>query len=169
MFCCAVCGCNIGIILIWQKQGLLPKGLSCFCLICDNTLLLPFLFQNHQTCGCMLRWIRELTLLKATHWSYHRFFTFRSYLFHHPTYCIAPWTSVLIQGRKWEGGKGGKVASHTHCRKTSPGQQPLPTDTMQEMLPSKPPHQNGDVSSVGVCASNLLYLLVVPQFISLFY
>ena len=32
-------------------------------------------------------------------------------------------------------------------------------------LHSKPSHHNGEVQNVGLCASNLLYLLVVPQFI----
>lgn len=167
MFHCAIFEFDTGVILIWQKQELLPKELSCFCLICDNTFLLPSLFQNSQTCGCVLGWIREQILLKATCLSCGHFFTFRSYPFHHPIYCITAWTSTLIQGRKWENGKGGHVASHSHCRKTWPGQQPSPTGTLQAMLVLNCAlsHHTKMVRNVGLGASNLLYLLVVPQFI----
>lgn len=67
---------------------------------------------------------------------------------------------------RWE---GGHVASHPRGRKTWPGQQPSPTDTLQAMLPLNCALSHGEVRNVGLCASNLLYLLVVPQFIYLFY
>lgn len=76
MFHCAIFEFDTGVILIWLKQELLPRELSCFFLICDNTFLLPSLFQNSQTCVCVLRWIREQILLKATCLSCGHFFYF---------------------------------------------------------------------------------------------
>lgn len=45
---CIVFECNTGIILIGQKQVLLPKELSCFNLKCVDSFLLPSMFQDYQ-------------------------------------------------------------------------------------------------------------------------
>lgn len=161
----------LGVILVLfysdKSKGCCQRDCSCFCLVCDNTLLLPSLFQDYQACGCMLRWIRKLTLLKAIHWSCRCFFAFQSYLFHHPIYCIATWTcwyraesGKMGKEDMWQltrtAGKRARAATLTHR---------YPAGDAAGELHSKPSRQNGEVRNVGLCVSNLLYLLVVPQFI----
>lgn len=149
----------------------MPKGLSCFCPICGNTFLLPSLFQDYQTCGCMLRWIKELTLLKDTNLA----------LLFHLVVISVPSHHLLHSHVNIHADKGQKVGrwdrrtcgiSHSlqenMTRAASLTHRCSPCEAVIELC-SKPSHQIGEARNTGFCASNLLYLLVVPQFIQLFY
>lgn len=173
-FCCNIFGCDAVIVLIWQKQGL-PSAfafwLFCLCLIHDNTFLSLYLFQDYWISGCVLRWTGEFIPLKATHLSCHCFFSFQAYLFHPPIYCIGTWAFMRIQGRKCEDGKVGHEVRTFASGKHDQGTSPHPTDILQAMLLLNCAlnHQNSEVRNTGLRTSNLFFLLVIPQFIWLFY
>lgn len=127
MFCCTTLGLGDPvIILIWQKQGLLPKELI--------ILLFPQPWQHFHVTSLVPGLTDWDGSGKAAHLSCHYFVSFQSSLFPHPFYCVATWASTWIQGRKYENGKGRHVAPHAHISKSWPGHQPSPTDTLQAML-----------------------------------
>lgn len=154
MFCCTILGLGDPvIILIWQKQGLLPMELI--------ILLLPQPRQHFHVTSLVPGLTDWDGSGKATHLSCHYFVSFQSSLFPQPFYCVATWTSTWIQGKKCENGKGRHMAPHAHLtHRYSAG------DAAVELC-SNPPNQNGKVRNI--CASKLLFLLVIPQFIRLFY
>lgn len=127
MFCCAIFGCDSDKNKGWCRRDC-PASTSSVatlssCLPCSRTTRhVAACWAGSENSPC---WSTLIC---------HCSFTLQSCLFHHTIYCIATWTSMLIQGRKWEDGTGEHVASHTHCRKTWPGQPPSPTDALQVRL-----------------------------------
>lgn len=74
---------------------------------------------------------------------------------------------MLMQGRKREDGKGKEAMCYLTLQKNVSMKAAAPTHCYLAVIDaialcSKPLRQGGEVRNVGLCASNLFHLLVVP-------